>query len=38
LRPVFPAKSSPPFNGGATIIGDGWIRLLPKKTPATAPR
>src|SRR4030095_6443068 len=36
LRPLFPAKSSPPFNGGAITIGDSWIRHLPQKAPATA--
>jgi hypothetical protein len=31
LRPLFPAKSAPPFNGGAIATGDHWIRNLPKK-------
>jgi hypothetical protein len=34
LRPLFPAKSSPPFNSEAMMIGDNWIQ----KAPATAPR
>jgi hypothetical protein len=36
LRPLFPAKSSPPFNGGAMTIGDHWIGHSSKSAPGTA--
>jgi len=36
LRPVFPTKSSPPFNGGVIIIGNDSVQHLAKQTPATA--
>ena len=34
LRPLFPAKSAPPFNGEAMIIGNDRIQ----KASATAPK
>jgi hypothetical protein len=38
LRPLFPAKASPPFGGGAIIIGDSWVGHSANKAPATVPR
>ncbi len=38
LRPLFPAKTGPPFNGGAIIIGDGLVQPSAERTSATAPR
>jgi hypothetical protein len=38
LRPLFPAKAAPPFNGELIVIGDDSIQHPAKKAPATAPR
>ena len=38
LRPLFPAKTGPPFNGGAIIIGDGWVQHSANQAPVTVPR
>ena len=38
LRPLFPAKAAPPFNGELIVIGDASIRHPANKAPATAPR
>ena len=34
LRPLFPAKPVPPFNGELIIIGDDSVDEVCKKTPA----
>jgi hypothetical protein len=33
LRPLFPAKPAPPFNGELIIIGDDSVMGVCKKTP-----
>jgi hypothetical protein len=33
LRPLFPAKPAPPFNGELIIIGDDLVLRFAKKTP-----
>jgi hypothetical protein len=33
LRPLFPAKPAPPFNGEVIIIGDDSVMDVCKKTP-----
>ncbi|PYJ68577.1 MAG: hypothetical protein DME75_12720 [Verrucomicrobia bacterium] len=38
LRPLFPAKAAPPFNGELIVIRDASIRHPANKAPATAPR
>jgi hypothetical protein len=38
LRPLFPAKAAPPFNGELIVIGNDSIQHPAKKAPATAPR
>jgi hypothetical protein len=38
LRPLFPAKATPPFNGELIVIGNDSIRHPAKPAPATAPR
>ncbi|PYK26941.1 MAG: hypothetical protein DME52_05075 [Verrucomicrobia bacterium] len=38
LRPLFPAKASPPFSGELIVIGNDSIQHPAKQTPATAPR
>jgi hypothetical protein len=38
LRPLFPAKTSPPFNGELIVIGNDSIRHPANKAPATVPR
>jgi hypothetical protein len=38
LRPLFPAKATPPFNGEAIVIGHGSSQHLAKQAPATAPK
>jgi len=36
LRPLFPAKASPPFGAEAIVTGNGSIQYSAKQTPATA--
>src|SRR5215467_6186235 len=36
LRPLFPAKPAPPFNGELINVGGDSIRHPPAETPATA--
>ncbi|HEY2680456.1 MAG TPA: hypothetical protein VGI59_03970 [Candidatus Udaeobacter sp.] len=36
LRPLFPAKASPPFGAEAIVIGTGLIEHPAKQPPATA--
>jgi len=38
LRPLVPAKATPPFGGELIVIGDDSIRHPANKAPATAPR
>jgi hypothetical protein len=38
LRPLFPAKTSPPFNGEVIVIGNDSIQHPANKAPATVPR
>jgi len=38
LRPLFPAKASPPFGAEAIAIGNRSIQHSAKQTPATAPK
>jgi len=38
LRPLFPAKTSPTFNGEVIVIGNDAIQHPANKAPATAPR
>jgi predicted secreted protein len=38
LRPLFPAKAAPPFNGELIMIGNDSIQHPANKAPATAPR
>jgi hypothetical protein len=38
LRPLFPAKAAPPFNGELIVIGDASIQHPANKAPATVPR
>ncbi len=38
LRPLFPAKAAPPFNGELIVIGNDSIQHPAKKAPATVPR
>jgi len=38
LRPLFPAKTSPPFNGELIVIGNDSIQHPANKAPATVPR
>jgi hypothetical protein len=38
LRPLFPAKASPPFNGELSVIGNDSIQHPAKQAPAKAPR
>jgi len=38
LRPLFPAKASPPFNGEVIVIGNGSIQHPATEVPAPAPR
>jgi hypothetical protein len=38
LRPLFPAKASPPFGAEAIVIGNGSIQHPPKQASATVPR
>jgi hypothetical protein len=37
LRPIFPAKPAPPFNGELISIGDNVVLGFCKKTPTTSP-
>jgi hypothetical protein len=38
LRPLFPAKASPPFNGEVIVIGNDSIQHPATKVPAPVPR
>ncbi|PYI74957.1 MAG: hypothetical protein DMF01_08965 [Verrucomicrobia bacterium] len=38
LRPLFPAKTAPPFAGEAIVIGNGSIAHPAKQVPATVAR
>jgi hypothetical protein len=38
LRPLFPAKASPPFGAEAIVTGKGSIQHSAKQAPATAPK
>jgi hypothetical protein len=38
LRPLFPAKAAPPFNGELIVIGNDSIQHPANKAPAPAPR
>jgi hypothetical protein len=38
LRPLFPAKATPPFGAEAIVIGTGSIQHSAKQAPATAPK
>jgi hypothetical protein len=38
LRPLFPAKTAPPFIGGGIIIGNDSIKNPASQAPATAPK
>jgi hypothetical protein len=38
LRPLFPAKAAPPFNGELIVIGNDSIQHPANKAPATVPR
>jgi len=38
LRPLFPAKAAPPFNGELIVIGNDSIQHPLNKAPATVPR
>ncbi|PYL03934.1 MAG: hypothetical protein DME31_05045 [Verrucomicrobia bacterium] len=38
LRPLFPAKTPPPFNSEVIVIGNDSIQHPAKQAPATAPR
>ena len=38
LRPLFPAKTSPPFNGELIVIEMDSVQHPAKQAPATAPR
>ncbi len=38
LRPLIPAKASPPFGAEAIVIGKGSIQHSAKQAPATAPK
>jgi hypothetical protein len=38
LRPLYPAKASPPFGAEAIVIGKGAIQHSAKQAPATAPK
>jgi len=38
LRPLFPAKTSPPFSGEVIVIGNNSIPHPANKTPATVPQ
>jgi hypothetical protein len=38
LRPLFPAKASPPFGGEVIVIGNDSIPHPGNSEPATAPR
>jgi hypothetical protein len=38
LRPLFPAKASPPFNGELIAIGNDSIQHPASQAPAAAPR
>ena len=38
LRPLFPAKASPPFNSEVIVIGNESVQHPAKKALATAPR
>jgi hypothetical protein len=38
LRPLFPAKASPPFNDELIVIGNDSIQHPANKAPATASR
>jgi hypothetical protein len=38
LRPLFPAKASPPFGAEAIVIGKGSIQHSAKQAPPTAPK
>jgi hypothetical protein len=38
LRPLFPAKASPPSTGEVIVIGDDLIRRSAQEAPVTAPR
>jgi hypothetical protein len=38
LRPLFPAKASPPFSGEVIVIGDDLVRSSAKEAPVTALR
>jgi hypothetical protein len=38
LRPLFPAKAAPPFNGELIVIGNDAIQHPAEKAPATVPR
>jgi hypothetical protein len=38
LRPLFPAKASPPFNGEVIVIGNDSIQHPVTEVPAPAPR
>ena len=38
LRPLFPAKASPPFNGEVIVLGNDSIQHPVKRAPALAPK
>jgi len=38
LRPLFPAKATPPFNGELIVIGNDSVQHPANKAPAPAPR
>jgi hypothetical protein len=38
LRPLFPAKAAPPFNGELIVTGNDSIQHPANKAPATVPR
>jgi hypothetical protein len=38
LRPLFPAKAAPPFNGELIVIGNDAIQHPANKATATAPK
>ena len=38
LRPLFPAKPAPPFNGEVIVIGDDSVMGVCKKTPGNMTR
>jgi hypothetical protein len=38
LRPLFPAKTAPPFNGELTVTGNNSIQHSARKVLATSPK